>query len=60
MTTCNILIVHTLVEREKRNQTIFPSIRCEIIDDTLEIENEIKTNVKENTYRLLSVKKWRY
>ena len=60
MTTGNRLIAHTLVEREKRNQTIFPSVRCEIIDDTLEIKNEIKTNVKENTYRLLSVKKWRY
>ena len=57
MITGNRLIVHTLAEREKRKKTAFTSVRCEIKDDTLEVENEIKTKVTENTYRLLSVKK---
>ena len=57
MTTGNRLKVHTLAEREKRNKTAFISVRCEIKDDELEIENEIATKVTENTYRLISVKK---
>ena len=57
MTTGNRLIVHTLAEREKRNKTAFTSVRCEIKDDTFEVENEIETKVTENTYRLISVKK---
>ena len=57
MTTGNRLNLHTLAEREKRNKTVFTSVRCEIIYDILEVENEIETKVAENSYRLLSVKK---
>ena len=60
LTTVNRLIVHTLAEREKRNKTAFTSVRCEIKDDTFEVENEIERKVTENTYRLISVKNLRH
>ena len=45
MTTGNRINVHTLAEREEKNKTAFTSVRCEIKDDELEMENEIETKV---------------
>ena len=52
MTAGNRLIVHTLVEKERKRKKAFTSARCEIIDDTLEVENEIETKMTENTYQM--------